>query len=146
LYGYDGSPFLLPTFVCDRYLVAEVYGKYKAWSILFERNRKRQFISFPFVVSNITIRNTFHLLEVYEMLNAFNMKEVQPLQGFDLEGLFSEHLASMRYRNIFTRIVEGTCNNDQNTPKKRGKKHVMMIWSSKLVRTLKKKASRKIHD
>jgi hypothetical protein len=55
------------------------------------------------------------------MVNGFNMKESQPLKGFDPEGCFQKHLASMRYNNLFTRIDEGTGNNDPNTPKKREK-------------------------
>jgi hypothetical protein len=38
------------------------------------------------------------------MLNEFNLKEVEPLKGFDLEGSFFEHLASMRYKNLFIRV------------------------------------------
>jgi hypothetical protein len=41
LYGYEGSPFLLPIFARDRYFVAEVCRQYKAWSIFFDRKRKR---------------------------------------------------------------------------------------------------------
>jgi hypothetical protein len=57
------------------------------------------------------------------MLNTFNMKEAQPHQGFDPEGLFSQHLASMRYSNLFTRIVEGIGDNDPNTPMRKEKQH-----------------------
>jgi hypothetical protein len=34
-YGYEGSPFLLLIFFCDRYFVAKVYRQYKENSILF---------------------------------------------------------------------------------------------------------------
>jgi hypothetical protein len=52
------------------------------------------------------------LKEVSETLNVFNLKQAQPLEGFDPEGLFSEHLASMRYNNLFTRVDEETSDND----------------------------------
>jgi hypothetical protein len=55
------------------------------------------------------------------MINTFNMKEAQPHQGFDPDGLFSQHLEFMRYSNLFTRIVEGTSDNDPNTPKRKEK-------------------------
>jgi hypothetical protein len=70
------------------------------------KKRKRQFIFLPFNVANMKIRSSSHLVEVYEMLNAFYLKEAKPLKGFDLEGLFFEHLASMRYSNIFTGVAE----------------------------------------
>jgi len=57
------------------------------------------------------------------MLIAFNLKEVEPMKGFDHEGIFCEHLASMRYSNLFTRITEGIDDNDPNTPKKK-EKHI----------------------
>jgi hypothetical protein len=76
------------------------------------------------------------LLEISEVLNILNLKEAKPLQGFDPEGLFSQHLASMRYNNLFTRTVEGTDDNNPNTLEKKEKKHVMMIWSLRLVPTL----------
>jgi len=75
LYGYDGIPFLLIIFVFDRYFVAKVCRKYKTWSILFDKKRKRQFISLPFDVSNRTVRSSSHLIEVSKILSAFNLKE-----------------------------------------------------------------------
>jgi hypothetical protein len=47
LYGYEGRPFYPPLFVCDRYFIAKVYRQYKAWYIIFDIKRKRQFIPFP---------------------------------------------------------------------------------------------------
>jgi hypothetical protein len=44
----------------------------------------------------MTVRNSTHLMEMSEMLTPFNLKEGELLRGFDPEGLFSEHLASMR--------------------------------------------------
>jgi hypothetical protein len=84
----------------------------------------------------VTIRSSSHLIEVSEMLNAFNLKEAEPLKGFDPEGLFSEHLASMRYNNLFTRVAEGIDDNDPNTPKKKEKKYAMMTWPLRLVQIL----------
>jgi hypothetical protein len=123
LYGYGGSPFLLPTFVCDRYFVAEVYRRYKTWSIILDKKRKKQIISLPFNLSNTTVRSSTHLIKVFEKINAFNLKKEEPLRGFYLEGLFSEHLTSMTYNNLFTMIVEGIDDNDINTPKKK-EKHI----------------------
>jgi hypothetical protein len=62
---------------------------------LLEKKRKRQFISLPFNVVDITIKGLSHLTEVSEMLNVFHLKEVEPFKGFDPEGLFSSHLLSM---------------------------------------------------
>jgi hypothetical protein len=47
----------------------------------------------------------------------FNLKEAQLLRGFDPNRLFSRHLASIRYNNIFTRFDE---ENPQNSSKKGG--------------------------
>jgi hypothetical protein len=49
------------------------------------------------------------------MLNAFNLKESKLLKGVDPKGLFSDHLAPMRYSNLFKRIVKGIYDNDPNT-------------------------------
>jgi hypothetical protein len=75
LYGYEGSPFLFPTFVCDFYFVVEVHRKYKTWSILFDKKRKRKFVSLPFNVANVTINISSISIEIYEILNVFNLKE-----------------------------------------------------------------------
>jgi hypothetical protein len=48
LFIFEGKPFLLPHFVCDKYFVAEVYRQYKSWSSFFNKKRNCQFISFPF--------------------------------------------------------------------------------------------------
>jgi hypothetical protein len=96
LYGFEGRPFLLPTFICDQYFVDEVYKQYKNGPPFLIKKRKRQFISMPFDVANVTIRSLSHFIEVFEMLNAFNLKEAKPLKGFDPKGLFFYHLASMR--------------------------------------------------
>jgi hypothetical protein len=108
LYGYKGIHFLLSTFAYDRYFVAKVCRKYKTWSILF---------------ANTTMRSSSHLIEFSEMINTINIKNAEPLEGFDPERLFYEHLESMRYSNIFTRIIEGIVDNDLNTPKKK-EKHI----------------------
>jgi len=87
------------------------------------RNGKLQFISLPFNVANITIKILSHLTIFFEMLNVFHLKDAEPFKGFVPEGLFSSHLLKMRYNDIFTRITEGTNDNDPNTI--RGKdKHI----------------------
>lgn len=53
------------------------------------------------------------------MLNAFNLREGEPINVFDTKRLFYEHLASMRYDTLFNRFAEGIGDNDLNTPKKR---------------------------
>jgi hypothetical protein len=68
LYGCEENPLLLPTFVYDRYFVMEVCWKYKEWCILFEKKRKKQFITFPFRVGDTIIRNLKHMKEVSETL------------------------------------------------------------------------------
>lgn len=104
IYGYEGSPLLLPVIVCDWYLVAKVYRQYCSWSIVFDKKKKKQFIPLSFHLFDVTINNSSHLHEVFENLKVFNLKEVEPIKGFDPEGLSSEHLASMRYGNLFTRF------------------------------------------
>jgi hypothetical protein len=136
LYGFEGRPFLLPTFVCDHTLFPRSAGNTKHGPPFFDKKRKRQFISMPFNVANVTIRSLSHLNKVFEMLNAFNLKEVEPLKGFDPEGLFYDHLASMRYNNIFIRIAKGIDDNDPNTPGRKKNKYVMMIWLLKSVQIL----------
>jgi hypothetical protein len=59
------------------------------------------------------------MIEVFEMLNAFNLKETKPLKVLSPEGLFSEHLVSLIYSNLFTWIIEVIDDNDPNTPKKK---------------------------
>jgi hypothetical protein len=66
----------------------------------------------PIHVGDTIVNNFSHLKEVSETLNVFNLKEAQPLKGFDPEGIFSEHLASMRYNNLFTIIDEEIDDND----------------------------------
>jgi hypothetical protein len=75
LYGYEGSPFLLPTFFCDRYFVVELCRQYKTWSTIFYKKRKSQSISLPFNVAIVTIRSSSHLIKVSEMFNVFDLKE-----------------------------------------------------------------------
>jgi hypothetical protein len=90
LYGCQENPLLLPIFVCDRYFVVEVFRQYKSWCILFDRKRKKQFITLPLRVGDTMVRNLAHLKQVSETLNLFNLKEAQPLGGFDPEGMFSD--------------------------------------------------------
>jgi hypothetical protein len=61
-------------FVCDRYFVTKVCRQYKTWCIIFEKKRKRQFITLNFRVGNATVMNLSHLKEVLEILSAFNLK------------------------------------------------------------------------
>jgi hypothetical protein len=89
MYDCEETPPLLPICVCDRYLVAWVCRQYKAWSIMFDRKRKNQFISLPFHVANTTVRNSAHLMEMSEIITPFDLKEGELLRGFDPEGLFS---------------------------------------------------------
>jgi len=70
------------------------------------------------------------------MLNKFNLKEAEPLKGFNLEGMFFEHLVSMRYNNIFTRITNELMIMTQITQRRRRNMYVMIIWSPNLVQTL----------
>jgi len=69
------------------------------------------------------MRNSTHLMEMSEILMPFNLKEGDLLRGFDPKGLFSEHLASIRYSNLFTRISKGTGDSNPNTLMKK-EKHV----------------------
>jgi hypothetical protein len=75
LYGCKESPLLLPAFVCDMYLVADIFIQYKAWSILFDKKIKKKCISLPSHVSKITVSNSTHLMEIYEIHTPFNLKE-----------------------------------------------------------------------
>jgi hypothetical protein len=49
LYGFEGKPFLLPNFVCDRYFFVEVCRQYKSWSSFFDKKRKNNL--FPYFLS-----------------------------------------------------------------------------------------------
>jgi hypothetical protein len=56
------------------------------------------------------------LTQIYELLNLFNLNEVEACKGFDPEGIFSSHLSSVGYNNIFTRITENMEEVDDNDP------------------------------
>jgi len=72
------------------------YVENKGMVYLFDVKRKKKFITLLIHLGN-TIVNTFsYIKELSQTLNAFNIKETQPLRGFNPEGFFSEHLASMR--------------------------------------------------
>lgn len=58
------------------------------------------------------MKNSTHFTQFVELLKPFKLIEVESLQGFHLDGIFSSHLAFMRYANFLTRISEesGECN------------------------------------
>jgi hypothetical protein len=99
--------YYLRLYVID-ILSQKFFRQYKTWCITFDRKRKRQFISFPFQVGDTRVKNLAHLKEVSEILSAFDLKEAEPLSGFDPQGLFSQHLKSIRYSNLFTQFDEET--------------------------------------
>jgi hypothetical protein len=86
-----------------------------------------------FTITNVTIISSSHLIEVAQMNNSFNLKEGEPLKGFDHKGLFYEHLTSMRYKNIFTRVAKGIDDIDPDTHKKKENK----IFNDDLVTEIK---------
>jgi len=60
-----------------------------------------------------------HLIELFETLKYFNFKEVETTQGFDPKGLFYQHLTLMTYDNLFTKIIEGSGDNDVKASKEK---------------------------
>jgi hypothetical protein len=61
LFIFEGNPILLPHFVCVGYFVVEVCKQYKSRSSFFDKKKKRQFILFPFLVVDISIKIISHL-------------------------------------------------------------------------------------
>ena len=58
---------------------------------------------------------------VFLIFNTFNLREVKPLKGFNLQRLISKYFSSISCGNLVTRIAEGIRENDPNTPRKREK-------------------------
>lgn len=47
----------------DKYIVFEICRKYHPWLIFFEQKKKNKFITLPFTVGEITVRNATHFVE-----------------------------------------------------------------------------------
>lgn len=43
-----------------------------------------------------------------EIFKTFNLTEVEPTEGFNLEGIFSRNLTMLQYGNLFTKITKGS--------------------------------------
>lgn len=108
IYGFQDNPLLFPKFFMDKCFVAEVPRQYHPWLILFECKKKKQYITFPFIVGEVTIKNTIHLVKFAKALKYFILSGIEDVQDFYLEAIFSRHLSIIRYVNLFTRDVENS--------------------------------------
>jgi len=61
------------------------------------------------------MKNSSHLVDLFEMLKTFNLKGVVPIQIFYPRGLFSKHLSLVSYGNLFTNIKKGIEDNEIET-------------------------------
>lgn len=87
-----------------RYFIDEICRKYNDSLVIFQCKKKKQFISFPFNITQVTLRNVSHLVELAESPYYFNLSDVESCQGFDLEGLYTTQLRIVKYENLFTRV------------------------------------------
>lgn len=96
---------------------------------MFERKKKKKFVSLPFKIEEVVVKNSTHLLELFQPLKSLYLKEVKPIYGFDLQGLCFQHLVLVRYGNLFIKIRDGRGDNEvENSREKRKKKlYKMMI-------------------
>lgn len=71
--------------------------------LTFEQENKKQFISFPFTVGEVTTKNTSHADILVNSLDAVNLGEAKTIEGFDRGKIFNEHLDSIKYGKLFPR-------------------------------------------
>lgn len=62
IYEFHEKPLLLPKFLLGMWFIAEICKHYHLWLIIFERKKNKQFISLPFIVGELTMRNVAHFM------------------------------------------------------------------------------------
>lgn len=96
MYGFEGTPFLLPRFFTNKLFVSELCRQYLYWSFFFEKKHKNQFLQIPFSVENVRIKSLLHLRKVEGEYKLCEFVEGPAIQGFDPKGIFVSHLNFFR--------------------------------------------------
>jgi hypothetical protein len=84
----------------------EVCRKYKSWAHFFNEKRKKQFIPLPWKIGEIIVKHISHLDELAGHLDQLGLKEVELVEGFDPNDMFTAHMASIGYSSYFTKIEQ----------------------------------------
>jgi hypothetical protein len=61
LFGSEEKPFILPFYVSYRHFILEFFRQYKLWAHFFNKKRKKQFISLPWKIGEIIVKQISHL-------------------------------------------------------------------------------------
>jgi hypothetical protein len=104
LFGCEEKPFLLPFYVSDKHFVVEVCRQYKSWAHFFNEKRKKQFIPLPWKIGEIIVKHISHLDELAGHLDQLSLNEVELVEGFNPNDMFTAHMSLIGYSSYFTKI------------------------------------------
>jgi hypothetical protein len=85
--------------------VAEITWQYNYWFHFFHEKRKNQFISLPWKFRYFIFNNMNKIGEFAGHLQILNLKYVERVKGFDLSGIFVEHLLVVGFNNYFINVI-----------------------------------------
>jgi hypothetical protein len=96
---------------------------------LLQREEKEAIHPLPWKIGEIIVKHISHLDELAGHLDQLGLKEVELVEGFDPNDMFTAHMASIGYSSYFTKIEqfkEGGGDN-LNLPEFQSTK-ILMTW------------------
>jgi hypothetical protein len=93
----EKAPIYLPFYVPDKIFVIEVCRQYKFWANFFYERKKKQFISLPWKIGEITLKNASKIDEYAVQFDQYNLKMENEIKGFDPNQYFMNHMTSVGF-------------------------------------------------
>jgi hypothetical protein len=99
------NPSFLPCHISGTMFFVEIARKYTYWLHFSHEKRKSQFISLPWKVGDFMVRNMNKIYSFVGHFHSFNLKFAEKVKGFELDGIFVEHLLVVSFNNYFTDTI-----------------------------------------
>jgi hypothetical protein len=89
------APICLPFYVSDKIIVIEVCRRF--WEHFFYERKKNQFISLPWKIGEITLKNASKIDEYAIEFYKYNFKMENQIKGFKPDQFFMNHMTSISF-------------------------------------------------
>jgi hypothetical protein len=101
IFGSKQNPSFLPCHISGTMFFVEIARQYTYWLHFSHEKRKSQFISLPWKVGDFMVRNMNKIYGFAGHFHSFNLKCVEKVKGFELDGIFVEHLLVVGFNKLF---------------------------------------------
>jgi hypothetical protein len=101
IFGSKENPSFLPCHIFGTMFLAEIARQYTYWLHFFNEKRKRQFMPLPWKFMDFIVKNMNKIDSFASHFHNVNLKYAEKVKGFDLNGIFVEHLLTVGFNQLF---------------------------------------------